>query len=405
MNKREVDPMRLTRAILPLRAPYYMLLVLCAAIMLAACRKPQAVSGPLVDETKPILVIGSDDPSATGPGNYKTVLDCQVDRQGNIYIPDQVEKRIDKYDPRGNYLHSIGRPGQGPGEFQNIGKYAANSQGEVFAHSFSLLSIMIFDAMGSYSRMVPIPEKYRTSFVTGMGLDSHDNLYMMFVSRQEGSSLARFSPDLGSATVIHVDQKRKPLDYSRASALPPLHIGFSFDDSGNIYIADAIDYRVYVYDEAGKLVRTFEQERPRKQFAPGDLVFLLFGQVRDGRDATAIYFGRLEGDDRYLPNIFGIDVDQDRIYLWTSDRDDALRYVIDIYDKKFRLLGHSSAYGLLPRRQTMIRNRRLYTPNLAPEDLNAVRKVGRLSWLNEPSKLLVYDIIWPKKAGNAGPRR
>ena len=42
--------------------------------------------------------------------------DIVIDEQGNIYILDSGNHRIQKFDPEGNYLASFGRKGQGPGE-------------------------------------------------------------------------------------------------------------------------------------------------------------------------------------------------------------------------------------------------------------------------------------------------
>jgi hypothetical protein len=43
-----------------------------------------------------------------------------TDEQGNFYIPDWRRRRVLKYDSAGRYLLTIGREGQGPGEFQNL---------------------------------------------------------------------------------------------------------------------------------------------------------------------------------------------------------------------------------------------------------------------------------------------
>jgi DNA-binding beta-propeller fold protein YncE len=43
--------------------------------------------------------------------------DIARDDQGNIYILDAGNHRIQKFDPDGNYIETIGRRGQGPGEF------------------------------------------------------------------------------------------------------------------------------------------------------------------------------------------------------------------------------------------------------------------------------------------------
>ena len=47
--------------------------------------------------------------------NYPS--DVAVDKDGNIYILDSANTRIQKFGPDGKYLATIGRKGQGPGEF------------------------------------------------------------------------------------------------------------------------------------------------------------------------------------------------------------------------------------------------------------------------------------------------
>ena len=43
-----------------------------------------------------------------------------IDKEENIYVTDYGNYRIQKFDKNGNFLQSIGRYGQGPGEFQWI---------------------------------------------------------------------------------------------------------------------------------------------------------------------------------------------------------------------------------------------------------------------------------------------
>lgn len=48
---------------------------------------------------------------------YK-IRDVQVDLSENIYVSDMNNYRIQKIDKNGKYLQTIGRWGQGPGEFE-----------------------------------------------------------------------------------------------------------------------------------------------------------------------------------------------------------------------------------------------------------------------------------------------
>ena len=50
---------------------------------------------------------------------FYRVRDIHADPHGNIYIDDMSNGRIQVFDPKGIFLRTIGRPGQGPGEFEN----------------------------------------------------------------------------------------------------------------------------------------------------------------------------------------------------------------------------------------------------------------------------------------------
>ncbi|MBN2858184.1 MAG: 6-bladed beta-propeller [Candidatus Delongbacteria bacterium] len=47
--------------------------------------------------------------------NQPTIVD--FDEEGNLYILDRTKYKVFKYDPKGSFIKSFGRQGQGPGEF------------------------------------------------------------------------------------------------------------------------------------------------------------------------------------------------------------------------------------------------------------------------------------------------
>jgi hypothetical protein len=49
---------------------------------------------------------------------FYNIWDIEVDRHDNIYVLDAGSCRIQKYDRRGKFVQTIGRQGQGPGEFE-----------------------------------------------------------------------------------------------------------------------------------------------------------------------------------------------------------------------------------------------------------------------------------------------
>lgn len=71
-----------------------------------------------------------------------------VDTEGNIYIYDSRQNVIQKFDSEGNHLQSIGREGEGPGEFQNVTAIFINSDGHLMTADRENARITVFNAEG-----------------------------------------------------------------------------------------------------------------------------------------------------------------------------------------------------------------------------------------------------------------
>ena len=71
-----------------------------------------------------------------------------VDSKGNILILDNANFRIQKYNRKGKFLQTIGRQGQGPGEFQNPGSMSLDSEENIYIRDGR--KIIIFDKNGNF---------------------------------------------------------------------------------------------------------------------------------------------------------------------------------------------------------------------------------------------------------------
>src|SRR5947208_8758585 len=108
----------------------------------------------------------------TGPppkhedGRFRQPTDVTWDPAGNAYISDgYVNSRIAKVDKNGNWLKSWGERGEKPGEFNLPHTIAADAQGNIYVGDRSNGRIQVFDGDGKFLRQftidVPAPADAR----------------------------------------------------------------------------------------------------------------------------------------------------------------------------------------------------------------------------------------------------
>jgi len=89
---------------------------------------------------------------------FYRVRDIHADPKGNIYVDDMSNGRIQVFDPQGAYLRTIGRPGQGPGEFENPTLIRFGGREGRLHVMDRYMRINLFDDKGIYIRSV-MPER------------------------------------------------------------------------------------------------------------------------------------------------------------------------------------------------------------------------------------------------------
>ena len=74
--------------------------------------------GEIIFELEEDLVIGNEEDE--NKAFYRGIR-YNIDREGNIFISDVGNYRVQKFDKNGKYIMTLGRKGQGPGEFLDVG--------------------------------------------------------------------------------------------------------------------------------------------------------------------------------------------------------------------------------------------------------------------------------------------
>ena len=84
-----------------------------------------------------------------------------IDRDGNYYVLDAEAGTIFTWSKTGNYLKTIGKPGEGPGEFQFSGRgpaygFVSAADDQLVVYDPRKTSLQLFDFNGNFQKAIPL---------------------------------------------------------------------------------------------------------------------------------------------------------------------------------------------------------------------------------------------------------
>jgi len=90
-------------------------------------------------------------------GQFRQVTDVTWDPAGNSYISDgYINSRVAKVDKNGKWLMSFGEPGDQPGQFNTPHSIAADLEGNIYIADRGNRRIQVFDGNGKFLRQITI---------------------------------------------------------------------------------------------------------------------------------------------------------------------------------------------------------------------------------------------------------
>ena len=210
---------------------------------------------------------------------FEKNIQCTADEKGAIYVVNWDRKRIQKYDAAGKYLLTMGRLGQGPGEFQNIWSPEFDGKGRIYATDIVAKRVLFFDKeSGRYADAIKTGLQAGAVFLLPNGMYFSSTMGHP-VQAAGGVSYSTvygiFDKDFKLRTELHREklEMRTPADRSdRAKMLAGIMSDTAFKPilnptvtrDGRIIIAYPAAYEIKIFgdDGAAKLIIR-KDDRPK----------------------------------------------------------------------------------------------------------------------------------------------
>jgi len=347
------------------------------------CSKARMAVPSLIDGANPLHVYGSEQSGRY----YKSIHHFFLDKKARVYLWDVVTfDHVDVYDERGGFLFQFGRNGQGPGELQGVICGAVDSKSDIWLAD-DQKSLKIYSANGEFKQNWPLPPDVAKSSIYKLAFDNDDDLYILGMGNQGQAQIYRCDAKNGQCRQVYSEERRQRSQF--VLFVPD----FALDDDGNLYVTDGFDYRLHVFDKEGESLRQHDVRKGgMKRIVEADFdMFDVDSKVIRFSGYEAI-LGLLTGPSRYYPEIFGVNIDGGLIYVWTAERDDKARYIVDVYDKDFKRIGQACYFNMIRENAATIIDGKLYIPSIENYDTKLTKKVGPLAFLNIPDRLNAYPV-------------
>jgi len=182
--------------------------------------------------------------SGAGPGEFAGPKGLATDSEGNIYVADTYNHRVQVFDANGVFLRQWGSEGSQPGQFKEPWALAVAANGDVYVADTWNHRIEVFDSMGAIKNM------WGTFGEVAEPMASGDLLYgprdviiddegYLYVTDTGNKRIVKYDPmgTMVSAIGIMGDgagQFQEP-------------VGLAFYD-GTLYVADTWNQRIQAFD-------------------------------------------------------------------------------------------------------------------------------------------------------------
>lgn len=261
--------------------------------------------------------------AGAGAGQFAMPSDAAVSSTGDVYVADQDNHRIQRFNADGVYAGEWGGPGEGPGQFDRPVSLAIDAADNVYVSDHGNSRVQKFRSDGSFITAWGTPGSADGQFADtrmwGVAVAGDGSVY---VADSGNSRIQRFDSD-GRFLGKWGSAGGGPGEFARPR-------GIGIDQLGNVYVADRDNHRIQKFTASGRFLLQWGSRgrAPDQISAPydvevdddGNVHIADFGNDRLDRYTqdgvfldTTLRFGN-DSRSRFLPRGIGADA-SGRVYV------------------------------------------------------------------------------------------
>ena len=185
------------------------------------------------------------------PGSFWGPRDLAVDQEGNLYVTDTGNKRVQKFTPNGEFIQTWGGGGIIPGAFEEPVGIDVDSQGNVYVADTWNRRIQKFD-----SNFNPLIQwnvvGWDSESVVNKPYIAIDGQNRIFISDPEGYRFIAYDSSGGILATWG--------QYGQDLSSVALPLGLEFDSEGNLWVADSDNNRIIKFTVPDVLLQPSDNE-------------------------------------------------------------------------------------------------------------------------------------------------
>ncbi len=251
---------------------------------------------------------------------FSRISDVAKDDSGRIFVLDYIEAELRIFDQAGKHIRTVGRKGQGPGEFMAPISLGITDNDTVMVYDLINHRISYFSPGGEYMSSFSTADM----IMTGSDVDAQGNIMGLVFTSGPGEQileLKRFDKRKNTlASYLTITKK------GREATGNPLGPDFYWTR----YLADHVicgyskTYELFIYDLDGNIVRTIKHQYIPVRIAPEEIAALK-KRLPVAVDVQA---------PKYHSAFQGITADEEgRIFIATWERSNSGKgYLYDVFD-------------------------------------------------------------------------